>query len=150
MESMAVLAWVRLARVYQKVTQASTTQLRDFGLSLAQFDVLAQVGAAEGLTQQELADRLLVTKGNVSQLVDKLENAGLVLRVPEGRACRLQLTAAGRALHDNVVPAHEAFVAREFSALAREEQAHLARLLRTLDRSLAASSRSSTLEFSPK
>jgi len=136
MESRAVVAWLRLARVYQKVGRAATAQLRLYGLSLAQFDVLAQVGAAEGLTQRELAERLLVTKGNVSQLVDKLERAGLVVRAPEGRVCRLHLTPAGRAFFARVVPAHEEFIDREFSALSREEQAKLARLLRALDRSL--------------
>lgn len=136
MESKAVVAWLRLARAYQKVAQAATAQLREFGLSLAQFDVLTQVGAAEGLTQQELAARLLVTKGNVSQLIDRLESAGLVVRVPQGRICRLYLTPSGRALSARVVPAHEAFIARAFSALSSEEQARLAQLLRTIDRSL--------------
>jgi DNA-binding MarR family transcriptional regulator len=148
MEGVAVPAWLRLMRVYQKVTQASTAQLRPFGLTLAQFDVLAHVGAAEGLTQQELADRLLVTKGNVSQLVDKLERAGLVIRIPEGRACRLRLTAAGRALYRAAVPAHEEFVERQLSALSREEQTELVRLLRTLDRSIPSSARLTDHELS--
>ena len=40
----AVLAWMRLARVYQKVDRASAAHLRRWGLSVAQFDVLARVG----------------------------------------------------------------------------------------------------------
>lgn len=134
--SRAVLAWLRLARVYQKIEQAAAVQLRAYGLSLAQFDVLARVGAAEGLTQQELAERLLVTKGNISQLVDRLERAGLVHRVPEGRVCRLHLTAAGRARYTQVVPAHEELIEREISALSPVEQENLAWLLRKLARSL--------------
>lgn len=47
MDSVAVLDWLRLARAYRKVAHASTTRLRAFRLSLAQLDVLAQVGAAE-------------------------------------------------------------------------------------------------------
>ncbi|HEY8492104.1 MAG TPA: MarR family transcriptional regulator, partial [Dehalococcoidia bacterium] len=93
-----VLAWLRLARVFQRLERALVQQLRAWDLSLAQFDLLAHVGAAEGLTQQELADRLLVTKGNVCQLLEKLERRGLVVRRPEGRANRLFLTPAGRAL----------------------------------------------------
>src|SRR2546430_603222 len=95
-----LLAWLRLARIYQKVERAATGQLRPFGLSFAQFDVVAQVGAREGLTQQELAEALLVTKGNVCQLLAKLEAAGLVARRPDGRANRLFLTDRGRALAD--------------------------------------------------
>src|SRR5688500_19916067 len=87
-----VLAWLRVARVFHKVEQAGAEHLRQFDLNLAQFDVLAHIGAAEGLTQQEVADSLLVTKSNVCQLLDRMERAGLVARRPEGRANRLHLT----------------------------------------------------------
>ena len=38
--------------------------------------MLAKVGSTEGISQQELADALLVTKGNVCQLLDKMEGSG--------------------------------------------------------------------------
>lgn len=69
----AVLAWLRLARVFQKIDTHSERFFRRHRLNTAQFDVLAHVGAASGMTQQELADALLVTKGNISQLLAKLE-----------------------------------------------------------------------------
>jgi DNA-binding MarR family transcriptional regulator len=131
--STAVAAWMRLARVYHKVDRATMERLRPWELSVAQFDVLAQVGAHEGLTQQELAAALLVTKGNVCQLLDRLEHLGLVRRQQEGRANRLYLTEAGRALHDRVVPAQEALVAERLAALTPDEQAALLGLLRKLD-----------------
>src|SRR2546421_6367670 len=99
----AVLAWLRLARVFAKVDRASAEHLRPWGLSVAQFDVLAQVGAAEGLSQQQLAARLLVTKGNVTQLLDRLQRDGLIVRRQEGRANCLFLTDKGRRLFDTVV-----------------------------------------------
>lgn len=68
-----VLAWLRLARVYTAIDRRTAQFLRRFDLTTAQFDVIAQVGAHEGLTQQELAEALLVTKGNVTQLLDRLE-----------------------------------------------------------------------------
>src|SRR5579864_7785341 len=84
----SLLIWLRLARVYQKVDHASAERLRAWDLSVAQFDALAQIRAAEGLMQQELADRLLVTKGNISQLIDRLAARGLIRRQQEGRASR--------------------------------------------------------------
>jgi DNA-binding MarR family transcriptional regulator len=131
--STAVAAWMRLARVYHKMDRATMERLRPWELSVAQFDVLAQVGAHEGLTQQELAAALLVTKGNICQLLDRLERVGLVRRQQEGRANRLYLTEAGRALHDQVVPAQEALVAERLAALTPDEQAALLGLLRKLD-----------------
>lgn len=137
MRQPAVLVWLRLARVYAQVERELTEQLRQWGLSLAQFDVLAQVGAMEGCTQQEVANRLLVTKGNITQLLDRLEQRGIIVRRPDGRANRLYLTDAGRCLHDEVVPAHQAPIAACLAALSADEQQELLRLLRTLDRSLA-------------
>ena len=131
-----VLAWLRLARVFQKVDQAGAEHLRQFDLNVAQFDVLARVGAAEGLMQQEVADSLVVTKSNVCQLLDRMERAGLVERRRAGRANRLFLTPAGRQLYDRVVPAHERLIAEQFSALSPSEQVQLLGLLRTVDRAL--------------
>jgi DNA-binding MarR family transcriptional regulator len=134
----AVLGWLRLMRVYQKVDRISNEHLKHWGLSVAQFDVLAHVGASEGMTQQELADSLLVTKGNVCQLVDKLEDRGLISRLHQGRANRLFLTDEGRRLFEQVGPAHEIAIAERFSVLSIEEQARLYELLRKFDRALDA------------
>src|ERR671919_2294595 len=86
---LAVSGWLRLMRVYQKVDRISSEHLKHWDLSVAQFDVLAHVGASEGMTQQELADSLLVTKGNVCQLLGKMEQRGLISRRHEGRTKRL-------------------------------------------------------------
>src|SRR4051794_15037458 len=110
-------AWLRLARVFQKVHQRSVDELRAEGLSVGQFDLLTQIGAAEGATQQQVADALLVTKSNVCQLLDRMEAAGLVERRQQGRSKQVYLTAEGRRLHDRVVPDQERRVEAWFSAL---------------------------------
>jgi len=132
----SVLAWLRLLRVALKVERALGEQLRVWGLNNAQFDVLAHVGVAEGITQQELADSLLVTKGNVTQLLARMEERGLILRRREGRTNRLFLTDEGRRLFAEVVPAHEALIDERLSVLSQGEQAQLHELLRKLDRAL--------------
>ncbi len=131
-----MLAWLRLARVFQKVDRASVEHLRGWGLSVAQFDVLAQVGASEGITQQELARSLLVTKGNVAQLLDRMEAGGWVRRCQEGRCNRLVLTDEGRTLFDAVVPAQEDVITRLFASLSPDERAALLTTLRRLDHAL--------------
>ncbi len=135
-KSAGVLAWLRLARVFNKLERLSQEDLRTHDLSGAQFDVLAQVGVRDGCTQQELADALLVTKGNVCQLLDKMEGRGLIVRRQEGRINRLSLTEDGRRLFEEVVPAHEAVIADRFSVLSEGEQTRLYELLRELDRAL--------------
>ena len=123
-----------MARFTNKATRISGEQLRHRNLSLGQFGVLAHVGGAEGMSQTELADTLSLTQGNVCQLVDKMERAGLVVRRPEGRTNRLYLTECGQELYDQVVPAHEALIDGLFSRLSAEQQVELLGLVRTLDR----------------
>src|SRR5215212_4177725 len=132
-----VRLWLRLARVYQKIEQATAVDLRRDGLTAGQFDVLAHVGAAEGLTQQQVADALLVTKSNICQLLDRMQRAGLVERQQQGRTNLLYLTEEGRRLYQRVVPAHERRLAEHLASLTLEEQTTVLGLLRKLDQSLA-------------
>jgi DNA-binding MarR family transcriptional regulator len=132
----AVLAWLRLERVRQQISRAAEACVRRSGLSLAQFDVLAQVGAFEGSSQKELAARLLVTKGNITQLLDRMEACGLLQRRQAGRSKTVCLTDKGRRLRDCVVPAMEATIREQLSALSAPEQRQLLATLRTVDRDL--------------
>ncbi len=132
-----VVAWLRLARGYHQIDRASAEFLRGWDLSVAQFDVLAQIGAHEGLTQQELADHLLVTKGNISQLLARMERRGLVRRTQDGRALILSLTEAGQQLREVVVPAQEALIAARLAPLDPTTLRALSSALRMLDRSPA-------------
>jgi DNA-binding MarR family transcriptional regulator len=133
---LGVLAWLRLARVHQKVERVAMEHLRPWDLSVPQFDILAHVGATEGLTQQDLAAARLTTKGNLSQLLDHMEQRGLVRRVRDGRVKRVSLTEAGRRLFADVVPAHEAVIAAQFSAVSPEDTERLLAALRSLDHAL--------------
>ncbi len=136
MPQSSITLWFRFARVFHRIDRRLIAQLRGRDLSLAQFDVLAQVSASEGLTQQELADHLLVTKGNVCQLLDRMEQSDLLARKQDGRANRVYLTDSGRRLVHEVLPEHEALIASLFSALDDDERRQLRVLLRTLDHSL--------------
>ena len=129
-------AWLRLVRIYNKIDLRSARHFRALGLTCAQFDVLAQVGVHEGITQGELAGLLFVTKGNISQILDRMEEQNLLKRCQEGRTKSLVLTDRGRALYAEAVPSQERLIDELFKVLAPEEQAQLTQLLRKLDHSL--------------
>ena len=131
----ALRAWVRMLRLSQKVQPALAERLRRLGLNPAEFDILDTLAAREGLTQQELADALLVTKGNMTYHLCRMEERGLVDRRPEGRKNRLYLTGEGRRLLEEALPEHEALIDERFSGLSVEDRAQLADLLKKLDRS---------------
>ena len=137
-----LLTWLRLARVFQRAERILSEQVRRHGLSMAQFDVLAQVGAVEGRTQQSLADTLLVTKGNVAQLLDRMERLDLVERRPSGtgRANCLHLTDAGRERRAAVIGEHERLAASLFDALDDNQVAAFRAALRTVDHALQSRS----------
>lgn len=129
-----VLAWLHLMRLANRTERGGAERLRQWSLSMAQFDVLAHVGAREGITQSALADRLVVTQGNITQLLDKLERRGLLVRRPEGRTNYLYLTEEGRRLFEEVTPGQEDLHAAQMAAgLEAEEQRELLRLLSKLD-----------------
>ena len=76
-------------------------RLREIGVSIPQCDVLTTLTEQEGVSQQELATRLYVTKGNISGLIDRLAEAGLVERrstANDRRQHAIYLTEAGRAI----------------------------------------------------
>ena len=79
-EDLAMRVWFRFMRLETRMQIAVTERLREIGLSVPQCDVLTTLTEAEGVSQQDLAKRLYVTKGNISGLLDRLENAGLVER----------------------------------------------------------------------
>jgi DNA-binding MarR family transcriptional regulator len=121
----AVVTWLDMQRLSARIERALTASLREVGLSHSQFAMLLTIGSSEGLTQQDLAARIGLTKANVSQLLDRLEAAGMVQRVPESRAYALHLTEASRQLLANKIPEHQALIADQFSDLTGEEQAVL-------------------------
>ena len=94
--------------------------------------------AVEAIRHDLERDRaaLLVTKGNVCQLLDKMETSGLLERRPDKRVNRLFLTEQGRQVYEEVVPRHDALLAEQFQSLSEPDQRELLRLLRRLDHSL--------------
>lgn len=82
-----------------------------WNLTLPQFDVLAELARANGrdATFAELSRLLVVTSGNLTGIVDRLEAQRLVRREPDRtdrRVIRVTLTARGRALTGRILPLH--------------------------------------------
>ena len=98
-DDIAARVWFRLIRLEARLGAAVAERLREIGLSVPQCDVLTTLTEEEGISQQTLARRLYVTKGNISGLLDRLESAGLVERrstATDRRQYEIYLTAPGR------------------------------------------------------
>lgn len=124
--------WFRFARLHRRAAGAVAAELKAIGLSIPQFDLLSTLSEQEGLSQQELAARLYVTKGNVSGLLDRMVEAGLVERhasPDDRRSNALHLTARGRRLADEGIAAQRAYVERTLGSLPPADLAELERLV---------------------
>ena len=119
-EADAVRVWFRLLRLNTRIRTAMTTRLRKLAVSAPQCDVLTTLTEAEGISQQELAQRLYVTKGNISGLIDRLGEAGLVERRSingDRRSHAIFLTPAGRKVALDGIAAQRDFVARSLGRM---------------------------------
>ncbi|MDB5292376.1 MAG: transcriptional regulator [Phycisphaerales bacterium] len=131
-----VRAWIQIMRTYTRIERRLEQMLEWHGVSLPQFDVLATLRAGEGITQQELAERLLVTKGNVCALLGRMEVGGWVERRtdPEDRrANRLYLTRRGKDVLTAAMPEHHKFLKSVMSALRPVEVQSLYELLERVE-----------------
>jgi len=121
-----------------------------FGTNEAGFDVLACLRRAEPTfrrTAGELAKQTLVTTGGLTMRVNRLEEAGLVLRERDdidSRVVYVTLTGAGRKLVDAVSDAHFAELARMQGGLGGGQREQLADLLSVLEGSLQAAASENT------
>ena len=102
-----------------KATRAVEAELRErmrlaFGTTLPRFDVLAALHRAEdGLRMSELSAALRVSNGNVTGLVDRLVEDGLVRREAvrgDRRSSRVRLTETGRRDFEEMAALHEVWV----------------------------------------
>ena len=130
------LTWYRLLRVVKKGAGFISPTFIDAGLSRPQFDLLSAIAMDEGQTQQIYAERMTVTKGNITQQLDRLEKSGLVLRCREGRTNCLHLTDSGWAVMGSILPDHDERLYQMFGALTPEEVKELARILRKLEQNV--------------
>ena len=131
-ERIGLMLWFRITRIYNQSIRESNQHLRKWKLSTAQFDILVQVGSYERLFQQELANKLFVTKGNITQLLSKMEELGLIKREQEWKTKYLSLTEEGKEFFYEVVPKQEYFQASQFSNLNYKEKKQLLNLLRKI------------------
>ena len=139
-EERALRVWITLARGYLSFSRAVSGKVAEYGLTTPQFGVLEALYHVGPLSLGELADKLLVTGGNVTYVMDRLEEQGLVRRErseADRRVVLARLTPEGRRLLADVFPGHAEFVAELCSVLEADEQDELRTLLKKLGKSVA-------------
>jgi DNA-binding MarR family transcriptional regulator len=93
--------WVAVARACHSVERALAAALQPLDLKTAQLDVLMNLYRHPGMSQHDLARKLLVGRSNITMLLPQLERRALLKRENDGkdkRVLRLFLTVSGEAL----------------------------------------------------
>ena len=130
---------VMLNLLYTCDVAASSTGkfLAKFGLAKSSFNILMNLrhGAPEGMLLHDLGELLLMTRANVTGLIDHLEEKGLVRRVVDSsdrRARFARITKKGEALIDELVPHHFGRTQQRLETFSEDEKQTLVALLKKL------------------
>lgn len=138
--------WLALFSSVKQIEAVVRTNLREsFNSTLPRFDLLSQLYRSPGgLTMGEISARLMVTNGNVTGLITRLVDEGLVDRLQDEDDRRVQwvrLTPKGYKLFSSMAPANQAWVSQAMSAMTETELRQLHALLAKLKASVAGTPR---------
>jgi DNA-binding MarR family transcriptional regulator len=93
--------WIALVRAEKAVVAALNRALQPLDLKIAQLDMLMNLYRHPGMSQHDLARKLLVGRSNITMLLPQMEQRGLLTRendAKDKRVMRLTLTADGERL----------------------------------------------------
>lgn len=126
--------WLRLLTCTTLIEGEVRSRLRDsFDVTLPRFDLMAQLDKAQnGMTLGELSQRMMVSNGNVTGLVERLVEQKMIERRPsptDRRSMLVNLTPEGRKTFRTMARTHEDWIAEIFEGLSRNEMDSLMQLL---------------------
>lgn len=137
-----VRTWLQVVKAVLPLERDLNKQFaREFGQSLPRFDVLNQLDLEGdcGLPVGTLAERLIASAGNITRLITRMLDEGLVTRVPDARDRRREIvfiTPKGRALYRDMARAHARWTSHHFGDFSTAEKSELQSLMRKLRNSL--------------
>ena len=117
-------SWVAVARACQLMQTVLTRELSGLDIKPPHLDILVNLYRFEGISQQELARKLLVGRSNMSMLLPQLERRGLILRrgdEKDKRVLRLSLTPEARTLTEAAMEIHTALIEKSMVGAPIEE-----------------------------
>ena len=136
-EVRALAAFIKLTRATHSMLTRLEPNITRHGITTTQFGILEALLHVGPQNQRDLGRKLLMSKGNISIVIDNLVKRGLVNRVPDTtdrRRTVIHLTAKGRKLIEKIFPQQVAAIVDDLSRLSPREQETLARLMKKLGR----------------
>lgn len=140
LKELSTSVWVRILRVYTVISTEIRRKVGRKGLTLPQLYVLTTLGLQGDMPLGKIGQELLVSKGNITPIVDHLERDGLVIRDrdrEDRRKMWVRLTVKGRELFEEIVSAYEEEFVPLMNCLSQEELKQLSMLLKKMGEGLS-------------
>jgi MarR family transcriptional regulator, 2-MHQ and catechol-resistance regulon repressor len=128
-----------LVRCYQAFERYSAANIRTFGLTPPQFDIIVTLGNTQGMSFKDLGERTLITKGTLTGVIDRLVDKRLVqcsLCRTDARSKIVKLTASGERMFQKIFLPHLEHCRPAFEALAPAARSQLVERLAELRHAL--------------
>ncbi len=132
--------WIRILRVYNQITKIFGRELEAINLSPSQFYTLVTLSYTKEIPFRVLGEKLGVTVGNLTGLVDRLETKGFLERVrgkEDRRVIYLRLTPSGKEAVKKGIEIYEKVLTSSF-AISDEEGKELTRILKKIETGVRA------------
>ena len=122
-----------LVQAYQAFEMYSGAHIKEMGLTITQFDVVATLGNQPPMTCKELGEKTLVSKGTMTGVLERLEAKGLIeklMNTDDGRSYKIGLSKSGDRLFKKVFPEHVEYLGKSIGKLSKKEIEHAVTVLR--------------------
>ena len=131
LRDLSIGVWVRILRAYTVISSEIRRKVSRKGLTLPQLYVLTTLGLQGDMPLGRLGREMLVTKGNITPIVDHLVRDRFVVRDQDKKDRRktwVRLTVKGKQLFQEVLSAYEEEFVPLMSCLSQDELKQLSQL----------------------
>ncbi|KAF6581095.1 MarR family transcriptional regulator [Paenibacillus sp. EKM212P] len=134
-QDLALNLFVVLARAYNSVTSRTNRDIHSHGLNTTEFGVLDLLYYRGSQPLQKIGEKVLISSGNITYVVDKLQKKNLLTRrasQDDRRVIYAELTDDGRHFFEQIFPQHHRVIMETVDGLSVEEKEQAIHLLKKL------------------
>ena len=132
----AMRLYIALTRTYRTLLDMDVRNIRSYGLNTTEFGVLEFLYNKGSHPLQQIGDRILITSGTITYVIDKLEKKGLVVRQPsdiDRRIVYAEITEAGQSKMSEILPNHYQTFVEALAGLNSVEKEQTIKLLKKMN-----------------
>lgn len=119
---------IAMSRTYDSLFSEMEKNFKEFGLNISEFGVLEMLYHKGDQPVQKVAEKVLVTSGTITYVINKLEKKDLVVRrrcSKDKRVYYVSLTEKGRNFIAHIFPKHKIFLENLFKDLSDDSKKQL-------------------------